>query len=628
MDVAVRRGRPPVTEQAFGHMQAFAVHDRVRGMGMTEIVKPRIGHDPGHVARGDPEIVKLMLAQRPVPLAAGEHPLTRRRSGKAVQQLPRRLAEQDMPRPRLRVGQGQAVGFDLAPAQAAYLARPASRQQEQAHRRDAGRAFGFALAQDRAKLRQVVRAEQPPARRTAVADDAGARIAGGFGPMAPCDGAIEHAAQDVVGAVRPARLPASVFVEEAGGVGAHHRADAQMAESGQDGAVEIAHGGLDGGRLPRRRAPLDIFGGERLEGRAGSGKGHRSPAALLAGEEGERGGARLAGLHRVGLAERDPARRAVAAEAEHPGPRAVGLDAQPLAAADRDRRMAVTEIVNAQRRQPRRRADRVPCLVHRRRLIAGRRKHPRAIGAPLLRGEHGAGRRRQPERARPGLRVRQHRAVAVDMLPLEPQRLGLARAGVEQEAERGDGDRPFRLRPVERPTERGELVVRQVVRLEAGLAPPQSLARVGVLAPQSERLGVLHHRGQHRQRPVRRSRPRDRQIVEPVVHVFRGQRIDAATAERGQDVPAHAVRVRIPRRGLPAFRTVGEEHRREVAHRRDRYRCAVRFRVGEHRPRRVPCVLDRQRVERTERPPDDRAARAPMHVLRPFARTRSPIGKS
>ena len=77
------------------------------------------------------------------------------------------------------------------------------------------------------------------------------------------------------------------------------------------------------------------------------------------------------------------------------------------------------------------------------------------------------------------------------MLPLEPQRLGLARTGVEKEAQRGDGDRMIRFRAVERPTERRKFVVRQVVRLEARLAPPQSLARIGVLAPQSERLRVL-----------------------------------------------------------------------------------------------------------------------------------------
>ena len=42
-----------------------------------------------------------------------------------------------------------------------------------------------------------------------------------------------------------------------------------------------------------------------------------------------------------------------------------GDDAQALAAVDRDRRMGMPQIVNAQPRQPRRHADRVPCLVQR-----------------------------------------------------------------------------------------------------------------------------------------------------------------------------------------------------------------------------------------------------------------------
>ena len=73
------------------------------------------------------------------------------------------------------------------------------------------------------------------------------------------------------------------------------------------------------------------------------------------------------------------------------------------------------------------------------------------------------------------------------VFPLEPQRIGLARAGVEQEAQCGDGHRMVRLQAIERATERGELVVRQVVRLEASLAALQSFARAGVLAPQAER---------------------------------------------------------------------------------------------------------------------------------------------
>ena len=102
--------------------------------------------------------------------------------------------------------------------------------------------------------------------------------------------------------------------------------DAQMAERGQDDAVEVAQSRRHHGRLPRPRA-LDVFGGELRQRRAGSRKGNGTPAALLAGEEGERGVPRLAGLHRVRLAECDPARFAIAPEAEHPGLHAVRLDA-------------------------------------------------------------------------------------------------------------------------------------------------------------------------------------------------------------------------------------------------------------------------------------------------------------
>ena len=46
--------------------------------------------------------------------------------------------------------------------------------------------------------------------------------------MAPGDGEVEHVAQYLMTSIRAARLSASVFVEEAGNVGAHDRADAQM----------------------------------------------------------------------------------------------------------------------------------------------------------------------------------------------------------------------------------------------------------------------------------------------------------------------------------------------------------------------------------------------------------------
>ena len=143
---------------------------------MTQVMQPRIRYDPSRVAHLDPKPPQVTCTQRSVSLVARKHPLPGRGPGEAVQQLPRRLAEQNVPRSRLRVNQGEPVGLDLAPVQATYLARPAPRQKEQAHRRDACRAFRFPLAQDRAELRQIVRAEQPPARRTPVADDAGARV--------------------------------------------------------------------------------------------------------------------------------------------------------------------------------------------------------------------------------------------------------------------------------------------------------------------------------------------------------------------------------------------------------------------------------------------------------------------
>ena len=312
-----------MSEQASSDMRAFAIHDHAGSVRVPQVVMLPIRHGSGRVARLDPEPHKSSLLNGPLPL-----PPTPRDTpfSEPVPPLPRSLAEQNVHRSGLRVNQGEPVRLDFGPAQAAYLSRPASGQQEQPHRRDADRVFFLALAQDRAELCQIVRAEQPPARRTAIADDARARVAHSFGPMAPRDGAVEHVAQYVMTPIRAVRLAASAFVDEAGNVGTQQRSDAQMAERRQDGTVGVAQCCLDRGRLPRGRAPLDEFGGELRQRRAGSGKGHRTPAALLAHEEGERGDACLVGLHRVRLTECDLARLTVAPEAAHPGSLAVDLD--------------------------------------------------------------------------------------------------------------------------------------------------------------------------------------------------------------------------------------------------------------------------------------------------------------
>lgn len=51
MDVAAVRGRPALTEQAAGDVQARAVHHRVRGVRVVPVVQPRVRHDPDRAGR-------------------------------------------------------------------------------------------------------------------------------------------------------------------------------------------------------------------------------------------------------------------------------------------------------------------------------------------------------------------------------------------------------------------------------------------------------------------------------------------------------------------------------------------------------------------------------------------------
>ena len=123
---------------------------------MSEVVQPRVRHDRGHVARLGPEPVERPIGQRFVPDLAREHPFPGSLVGEIIQQRPRRFAEQNVPRPGLGVNQCEPVGLDLAPAQAANLARSASCQQDQPHRRDLDRAVAFEPSQDCAELGNIV----------------------------------------------------------------------------------------------------------------------------------------------------------------------------------------------------------------------------------------------------------------------------------------------------------------------------------------------------------------------------------------------------------------------------------------------------------------------------------------
>ena len=138
---------------------------------------------------------------------------------------------------RLVVNEGEPVCLHFRPPQQPYLAGPASGEQGQPHRRDAARPFVFETAQCGTMLRQIVRAQQPPARRAANARDSGAGIACGLGTMAPVNGAGEDGAQNLVTPIGPARLASTVFMEPLGHVGARYSIHPKMAESWQDRTV-------------------------------------------------------------------------------------------------------------------------------------------------------------------------------------------------------------------------------------------------------------------------------------------------------------------------------------------------------------------------------------------------------
>ena len=231
-------------------MQALPVHNCVRGVRVAQVVEPRIGHDPGRVPRRGPEIVKFVLAHRSVLALARKHPLPGRRFGEAVQQLPSRHAEQNVPRPRSSRQSGSSGRASLPTIAGSVSRRGCTRLAAASARPRRRPAFRLRAGAGPRRASQG-RPRRAAARATVAGSARCPRTgSGGFGPMAPCDGAVEHAAQYVMTSIRPARLPSPVFVEEAGNVGPHQRADAKMADSGQNGAVEVAHGGLDGGRLP------------------------------------------------------------------------------------------------------------------------------------------------------------------------------------------------------------------------------------------------------------------------------------------------------------------------------------------------------------------------------------------
>ena len=72
MHVADSGGGAAVSEQAPGDVEVVAVHDRMRGMGVVQVVKPCVRHDAGQVASLRPEFIGAPSVNGLSPFAPGK----------------------------------------------------------------------------------------------------------------------------------------------------------------------------------------------------------------------------------------------------------------------------------------------------------------------------------------------------------------------------------------------------------------------------------------------------------------------------------------------------------------------------------------------------------------------------
>ena len=171
-------------------MQAFALHHRVRGVRMAQLMQPRVRHDPGGIAGRGPEVVEFVRAQRPVSLGARETlgprtPLPARRFGSSCATLPSRtclglvLVSLRVKRSGLTSHQRRRrISPGLHPISKGRHTAATNTRFSSSHR----------AGPRRASL------DRPHRAAARVADGARAQVPGGSGTMAPQNGTVEHVA--------------------------------------------------------------------------------------------------------------------------------------------------------------------------------------------------------------------------------------------------------------------------------------------------------------------------------------------------------------------------------------------------------------------------------------------------
>ena len=198
------------------------------------------------------------------------------------------------------------------------------------------------------------------------------------------------------------------------------------------------------------------------------------------------------------------------------------------------------------------------------------REEKGAIGAVAGNGvDDRAGGAGQPDRARPGLGIREEDALAPDPVPFERGDLAGAAAGQHQQANDGDDVRAPEFVLSEHGVEPGHFLHRQKPLHGLRLVAPGILAGVGVVAAVAPKFGHAHHHGQHRHGAVGDTRPVAHR-GEPFLDLFDGDGIHGQMLERGQDFITHDAGVRVPRPGLPGTGLPVQELHGEGGHRMPR----------------------------------------------------------
>ena len=205
----------------------------------------------------------------------------------------------------------------------------------------------------------------------------------------------------------------------------------------------------------------------------------------------------------------------------------------------------MAKVMNPQSGQSRLVTDAVPLVLEvadmpRRRA---RRKQERAIGAVVRdRVDDRAGRTRQPDSARPGLRIRKVDTLAANPVPFERDDFAEAAPGQHQQADDGDGLGTIELVAGEHGIEAGHLLGRQEALFGLRAVAPGLFAGVGVVGAVSPKLGHAHHDRQDRHGAVGAAGTVGHG-GEPVLDVLDGNGVHGEAGEGGQDVLADHVGV-------------------------------------------------------------------------------------